>query len=239
MNTTVTQRNSDLDLFFRAAFSIDLVLFAYIKGNLKLLLVNKEETSPHHQKGLPGMLIFPNEDTDQAIIKLSAKYIGTTDFYHKQLRAFTEVGRHPEGRVITIAYYGLISVDKLSDDIEENQSWYNVDDLPPLTYDHEKIIKVARHKFCKGLLRHPTVFELLPEHFVLSDMIRIYEQAFRRKLDSPNFRRQARDSGLITPIGEKKSAEGQLGRRPQLYTTVAKSSKARIKESIGFNLQVA
>lgn len=195
-----------------------MVLITYLDGSLKILLQKKTEEPFVGQWGLPGQLILPNEVTDEALISMMSRVIGESDFYFKQLQAFTELGRHPLGRVITVAYYGLIPAVKVSSLVGDELAWRNLDEVPALSYDHNSIIEVALRHFRKGLLRHPTVFELLPEQFIISDMIAIYEQALERKIDSPNFRKQVRKSPWINSIGEKLTdQEGKLGRKPHLH----------------------
>lgn len=219
MVSTERPTTSDtIEKFFKAAFSVDIVLLTYHEGMLKVLLTEKDEAPYSGMLGLPGKLIAPNEDTDRALIDCVREFIGLEGFYFKQLKALSEVGRHPLGRVVTIAYYGLVEQSQLPSPLPEGLSWHRLKDIPELSFDHDKIVKVALNRFRKGLSRHPTVFELLPERFVLADMMRIYEQAFGRKLDKPNFRRRVRKSKLIMPVGTLKKEEGLMGRPPEYYT---------------------
>lgn len=217
MSFYISDRDEGNKFFFQGAFSIDLALLGFIDGNLKILLSQKDETSSE-QYSLPGKFIFPNEDTEEVLKDLAFEILGHNKIYGKQLRAFSEVGRHPNGRVISIAHYGLVSTSINTVPKKSNLKWFNISNLPHLSYDHDRIFKVAMHKFRKGLLRHPTVFELLPEEFILSEIIAIYEQAFDRTIDKPNFRRHALKSGLLKETGEIRGVRNQMGRPPQIYT---------------------
>ena len=226
---------NETDKFFSAAFSVDLALFTFHDDRLKLLLIEKEEEPYQGNIGLPGRLIKFDEDTEQALNQVATEIIGTENFYRKQLQAMTEVGRHPSGRVITIAYYGLIPYADLKNNSLKKQRWIDLKDLPELTYDHGHIVKLAMNRFRKGLLRHPNVFKLLPEEFILSELIEIYEQAFDKELDKPNFRRQIKESNLIKETGKYRIAERQMGRPPQLYTFDRRGYAGKSHELIGFN----
>ena len=48
--------------------------------------------------------------------------IGTNEFYKKQLKAFSDVNRHPMGRVISFAYYGLIPFKKFNEPLAQRLS---------------------------------------------------------------------------------------------------------------------
>ena len=80
------------------------------------------------------------------------------------------------------------------------------------------------------------MFELLPEKFILSQLISIYEQAFEQNIDKPNFRRQVLTSGLVTPTGEFKKTKNSLGRPAELYSKKT-LAKVALKDRIHFNFK--
>jgi 8-oxo-dGTP diphosphatase len=220
-------------LFFSAAFSIDITLLTYSENRIKVLLVKKEEEPYCGKLGLPGKLIRPIEDTMSALDSYMKTLIGTNRFHKKQLKAFADVGRHPLGRVITIAYYGLIPEKLVRENTKDELIWTDVSQLPSLSYDHNRIVESSMKRFRKDLLRYPNVFEMLDKNFILSEVIDIYEQAFVKDLDSPNFRRQLKDNELIRPVGETRYSPTQMGRPPQVYTFDKKKYKGRLTEPIG------
>ena len=64
----------------------------------------------------------------------------------KQLGAFSDIDRDPRGRTITVAYYGI--VDKAHCPIKAQDDaaavgWFSLDKLPPLAFDHAKILAEA------------------------------------------------------------------------------------------------
>ena len=101
----------EIDVFFRTAVSVDVVVLTYRNDQLQVLLSNKMVAPFEGFKGLPGKLVYPNIDTDQSVNSLLSGITGQKDLYVRQLRAFTDIGRHPMGRVITIAYYCSFSSD--------------------------------------------------------------------------------------------------------------------------------
>jgi 8-oxo-dGTP diphosphatase len=197
-------------------------------------LEKKEELRFEGQPGLPGMLIFPNENTSSAIESLSKATVGFENYYRRQLRAFTEVARHPQGRVITIGYYGLVPYEKVQE-VNDRLFWNPINSIPDLCYDHNRIIPVALEKFRNEIIHNPIVFELLPKHFILREVIDVYEQLFNKELDAANFRRQMKTSGLISPVGKIRDVKHQIGRKPEEYqfnSELYHSQKQ--KEKVGF-----
>lgn len=63
----------------------------------------------------------------------------------KQLQAFSQVNRDPRTRVVTVVFFGMVttgdSVVKGGDDAERAE-WFPVKDLPPLGFDHDRIIGI-------------------------------------------------------------------------------------------------
>lgn len=228
------ENNTNINHFFNAAFSVDLVLFTFHEGEIKIALEKKEEMRFEGQPGLPGMLIYPNEDTGSALESLSAMVVGHSDYYKNQLRAFTAVARHPQGRVITIGYYGLIPFEKVQM-VNEKIMWNNIESLPNLCYDHNGIIPVALEKFKNEVMHQPVIFELLPQHFILREIIEAYQLLFKKSFDSANFRRQLKSSGLVSPVGKIRDSEHQIGRKPEEYRfDKALYQAQKQKEKVGF-----
>ena len=62
----------------------------------------------------------------------------------RQLGAFTDVYRDPRGRTISIAYYAVIEKTEVkgSDDAAQAR-WFPIDSIPPLAFDHDKILRQA------------------------------------------------------------------------------------------------
>ena len=221
--------------FFNGAFSVDIVLIAYLDGSLKFLLQKKQDYPLVNEWGLPGDLILPKQDTDKAIDELLIKNIGHSDVFKSNLRAFSELNRHPLGRIITIAFYGLISFDKVPNKLPENLKWANLEANYELTLDHNHILEEAKKKFKENLIQKPVVFNLLPEKFIISDLIKIYELAFDKKVDVANFRKRIVSSKMIRATGEFKQRYKSHGRPAEYYTYEGQIKKKSEKESILFN----
>lgn len=225
----------NLNHFFRGAFSIDIVLICFRNKKLKVLLQEKTDLPGQKEWGLPGKLMLPNEDTHKAMDIFMDSLIGTSDFFKKQVGTFSDLGRHPLGRVISFAFYGLIPEKTIENLSSASLKWVPIKEAKNLSYDHDEILGFALSRFQKGLLRHPRVFELLPEEFILPDIIRIYEMAFEMEFDMPNFRGRILKSQLVEPTGEYLLEPYGQGRPPMLYRFNKSKAEENYKEQIRFN----
>jgi 8-oxo-dGTP diphosphatase len=69
----------------------------------------------------------------------------------QQFHTFGEVKRHPQGRVITVAYYALIRIGGQKEvtpvtQYAKNAFWHPVNDLPKLAFDHSEIFETGFNK---------------------------------------------------------------------------------------------
>src|SRR4029077_12632105 len=125
--------------------TVDIVIFTIQSGALQVLLVNRAAAPFQGQFAIPGGFVHEDEDLDQAALRELREETGVTDVYLEQLYSFGDAGRDPRGRVITVAYFALISSDrplKAGTDAAEAQ-WWPMDKLPTLAFDHAKILDYA------------------------------------------------------------------------------------------------
>jgi 8-oxo-dGTP diphosphatase len=200
--------------------TVDTVLFTIQTGVLMVLLVKRRIPPFAKQFAIPGGFVHEDEDLDQAALRELREETGVGDVYLEQLYSFGNPDRDPRGRVITVAYFALISADrklKAGSDAAE-ADWYSMDDLPPLAFDHAAILNYALERL-RNKLEYTTVgFQLLPEKFTLTELQELYEAILGKKLDKRNFRRKMSLLKILKPLPEYRRG----GQRPaQLYRFVA------------------
>jgi 8-oxo-dGTP diphosphatase len=174
-----------------------------------VLLVKHAEGISKGKWALPGGWIQYNEDIDQAAHRLLKSLTGVSDIYLEQLRAFGNVNRYPDKRVITLAYNALVNADNYSLNpgfTASDVQWFNIHAVPKLPYDHRQILDFGfRH--LKHKVRHePIGFNLLPKKFTLHHIQQLYEAILETQLDKPNFRRKLLNMDLLVPCDEKQKA---------------------------------
>ncbi|HEV8430357.1 MAG TPA: NUDIX domain-containing protein [Pyrinomonadaceae bacterium] len=200
--------------------TVDVVIFTIQQGVLKVLLVKRLIDPFIGQFAIPGGFVLEDEDLEQAAERELREETGVSDVYLEQLYSFGKPDRDPRGRVVTIAYFALISADrtlKAGTDAAE-AAWYPMDDLPPLAFDHAMILNYALERL-RNKLEYTTVgFQLLPEKFTLTELQEVYGAILGKKLDKRNFRRKMSVLKILKPLREYRRG----GQRPaQLYRFVA------------------
>jgi 8-oxo-dGTP diphosphatase len=200
--------------------TVDVVIFTIQSGTLKVLLVKRGAPPFLGQFAIPGGFVHADEDLDQAALRELREETGVANVYLEQLYSFGDVDRDPRGRVVTVAYFALISADRPlragTDAAEAN--WWAIDRLPSLAFDHGRILDYALERL-RNKLEYTTVgFQLLPEKFSLTELQEVYEAILGKKLDKRNFRRKLSLLRILKPLSEYRRG----GQRPaQLYRFVA------------------
>jgi 8-oxo-dGTP diphosphatase len=201
--------------------TVDIVIFTIEQGALKVLLVKRGIEPFAGQYAIPGGFVLENESLDQAAMRELREETGVAEVYLEQLYSFGDPRRDPRGRVVTVAYYALISAEhsqlRAGSDAAA-AAWFAVDAVPDLAFDHAKILAYAVERL-RNKLEYTTVgFQLLPEKFSLSELQEVYEAILGKKLDKRNFRRKLALLKILKPTAEYR----RDGRKPaRLYRFVA------------------
>lgn len=196
--------------------TVDIVLFTIRDRKLHLLLIKRLAKPFENRYALPGGFVHEDESVDAAATRELREETGVDRVYLEQLYTFGDPKRDPRGRVITVAYYALVphnqSLQAGTD--AADAAWFPVTDLPPLAFDHRKIVEYA-HQRIRNKLDYTNVgFELLPDKFTLTELQLVHETILGESLDKRNFRRKIIQKGIVKPTKEWQ----QTGRKPaQLY----------------------
>lgn len=205
---------------FESTFSIDCVLFGFDGGELKILLIERNEEPFKDWWALPGNLVGDSESLDQSASRILQELTGLKDIYMEQYYTFGDVDRHPQGRVVSIAYYALLRLggDKAVKPLStyaKQAHWINIHELPKLAFDHQKIFEKGLEKIKRRIKHQPIAFELLPEKFTLTQLQNVYELILGKKLDKRNFRKKMLSFGVLKGLDEKQ--KGVSFRAATLY----------------------
>lgn len=215
--------------------SVDCVVFGFDNEKLKVLLIQQKlPQSTTSRFALPGDLIRNDEGLESAASRVLRDISGLEGVFLRQFKAFGHPQRvsraedseflnnyrkKPQARVITIAFFALVKMENFTptgSGFAERAFWQDLQNCPPLAFDHSLILDEALKKLQHDFARNHTGFELLPNKFTLGQIQKLYEAILARPLDKRNFRKKILNEGLVKATTEKQ--KGVLHKPALLYT---------------------
>ena len=191
--------------FERPAVTVDCVVFGFDEGDLKLLLIQRDQAPYRGKWALPGGFVKMNESLDDAAMRELREETGIDRLYLEQLYTFGTPNRDPRGRVISVAYYALVKLSNYDLDAATDAAaaaWFPLADVPSLGFDHDEILDIALKRLKAKVRYQPIGFELLPTKFTLSQLQHLYETILETSLDKRNFRKKILGTELLLELDE-------------------------------------
>ncbi len=216
--------------------SVDCVIFGYNKEKLRVLLLKYHDLDLW---SLPGGFVFHDEDLREAAERVLYERTHLEKLFLDQFHTFgrksrTENNVHQKlldnkgiavnnehwifQRFITVAYCSLINyslVETFPDSFNETCQWFDVNHLPQMAFDHERIIQVGLNHLRKNLDTRIVAYNLLPEKFTMNDLQTLYEIVLGEKFRRNNFQRKMLGSNILERL--EKLFDGSANKAPYLY----------------------
>ncbi|MCI9285668.1 MAG: NUDIX hydrolase [Muribaculaceae bacterium] len=183
--------------------SVDCIIFGVSDGKLNVLLTERNFEPEKGKWSLMGGFVREGESVDEAASRVLLELTGLRGTFMRQVKTFGDIGRDPGARVISVAYYALLTPDLIDEAVlhEYNACWNDVNNLPELGFDHPEMIVKARAQLCRRIATEPIAFRLLPDMFTLTQLQTLYELILDEQLDKRNFRKRVAENPCIEPTG--------------------------------------
>ncbi|MEN8124684.1 MAG: NUDIX domain-containing protein [Bacteroidota bacterium] len=193
--------------------AVDCIVFGFDSEQIKLLLFKRRVEPLKGEWSLIGSFIKKNMTLDDAAKQILHEFTGLKDVYLQELQSYSEIDRDPGARVISIAYYSLIRINEIDlENVEKYDAhWFDLNDVPELILDHEKMVKDAIAKLRVKAKYQPIGFNLLPEKFTIPQLQILYECVYQQKLDNRNFRKKLLSFDILTKTSDKDKAGSKKG----------------------------
>lgn len=210
-------------------FSVDCVIFSFYKNKLKVLL-NNFENANYWQ--LPGGFMFKTETAEDAAHRILKARTGLNNVFMRQFHLFSDIDRTKMDenvkfieldsernsnqedtekwflqRFISLGYHAFIRYEnaKLISNKMDTAKWFNVDELPLLYSDHNRIVNKSLETIRENITLLPIGQQLLPEKFTMTEFRKIYEIILDKPIDRRNFQKKALSSEVVVQLDEVKN----------------------------------
>ncbi|MBD2699127.1 NUDIX hydrolase [Spirosoma sp. BT702] len=221
---------------FLPSVSVDLVIFGFHDGQLKVLLLRWKNTEDWC---LPGGRIRHEESLDDAAYRSLHGRTGLTEIFLQQFHTFGDTRRYVHfsqeqtmlrlglaeedlqefsNRDVSVGYYALVefaNVVPTPDFFTDECRWWDINQVPPLLFDHNDMITLALKTLRRQLTYQPIGYNLLPEKFTMPDLQQLYETILGQSLDRRNFQKRMLGYDILERLEERKT--GGAHKAPYLY----------------------
>lgn len=195
--------------YARPMVTVDAVLLRMCAGEMQILLIRRAQ-SPHKGKwALPGGFIQMNETLEESALREVAEETGVKRIrFLTRLDVYGDPGRDPRGRVVTVAFMGIVSAEvktEAGDDAAE-AAWMPVEAVPEkLAFDHDRMIGDALELVMTRARSGSGVFDFLPQSFTLPQLQQALDAVFMEKWDARKYLHYFLESKLVRRLrGGKK-----------------------------------
>lgn len=228
---------------FLPSVSLDLVIFGFHEGQLKVLLLRFKESEDWL---LPGGRVGNRENLDDAAYRSLRERTGLDRLFLQQFHTFGNLNRltyfswHEtlsrlgmkemaarllEGdsalknhRDVSVGFYALVDYTQVSptpDLLTDECRWWDIDQVPPLLFDHNAMIRMALKTLRRQLSYQPVGYNLLPDAFTMSELQSLYETILGRSLDRRNFYKQLMNYNVLDRLDKRPTIPSS--KAPYLY----------------------
>lgn len=200
----------------RPAVTTDCVIFGYDGKELKVLLIERGIEPFKGCWAFPGGFLDMDEDALAGARRELKEETGLENAFIEQFHTFSEPGRDPRGRVITIAHYALVKIQEVEGGDDAAQArWFPIGEVPPLAFDHDRILRMAMSRLKEKIHFEPVGFELMPDVFTMPQLQNLYEAILEVHFDRRNFASKMLKLGILEDTGDRPA--GASSRIPVSY----------------------
>lgn len=130
------------------ALTADSVIFYRNNSKIEVLLVKRKNDPYKGRWALPGGFLEDEEPLETGAQRELEEETGLKVRNMQQIRAYGEPNRDPRGRTVSVGFWAEI---KERDQVEGNDDaavarWFDINELPELAFDHDKILEDALEK---------------------------------------------------------------------------------------------
>lgn len=190
----------EFEKFFSYSLSLDCLIFGFRNGEINLLMIRRDMDPYKGDWAIPGDLVYPEEDLMDAASRILFDLTSLKNIDLHQSQTFGKPDRHPQGRVVTCAYFALVKIDEVNavaSSWANEVKWVPIHEIPSLAFDHNLIVESTFEILKNKLSYEPICFDLLPYKFTLNELQQLYEYAFNVELNKANFRKKIKSIPFI------------------------------------------
>ncbi len=133
------------------ALTVDVVIAMRDRSGAPVVLIERR----HEPVGwaLPGGFVDLGETVEQAAVREAREETGLEIVLGPILGVYSEPGRDPRGHTVSVVFTGTAAGKPVAADDARAVGIYHLEALPPLTFDHARILEDYRGWIERGGIR--------------------------------------------------------------------------------------
>jgi 8-oxo-dGTP diphosphatase len=142
----------------RASVTVDIAIVTR-HARPRVLLIRRKNEPFAGRWALPGGFIDMDETLEESARRELREETGVETAELVQLGTYGDPGRDPRGRTITVLYLARVKprqVKPVAADDAAEVGWFVLDALPPLAFDHDRILARVHECLSPTLAASPT-----------------------------------------------------------------------------------
>ncbi|MFC7306982.1 NUDIX domain-containing protein [Streptomyces monticola] len=205
------------------AVTVDLAVFTLREDVLQVLLVERGQEPYAGRRALPGGFVGPEESAETAARRELAEETGLLDvagLHLEQVRTYSEPGRDPRMRVVSVAYAALVpdAPQPRGGGDAARADWLPLVSVGRLAFDHDRILADAHERVRAKLEYTGLATAFCPPEFTLGELRQVYETVWGSAVDPANFRRKVLATpGFVEPVSGPPRRTGGRGKPAALF----------------------
>ena len=193
--------------------AVDCIIFGFREKELHVLLTRRPVEPKKNEWSLMGGFMDENESLNQAAEKVLYRYTQQKGIYMEQVGAYGEISRDSGGRVVSVAFYALVQMEKFNTSPAQNfdARWININELPELVFDHNRMVSDALMLLQYKVSKEPLIFKFFDGKFTLPSLQDLYETIYQMPLDKRNFRKKLASMNILDRLEMKDKENSKRG----------------------------
>jgi 8-oxo-dGTP diphosphatase len=194
--------------FPRPALTADIIVFSYNRGELLVLLIERDHMPFRGKWAFPGGFLEMEETAEECAYRELGEETGLSMGNLEQLITVSKLGRDPRGRTVTVFFYGFInyaSANVRAGDDARKAAWFAVSKMPPLAFDHSEVFPFALKRLNEILRLGQLGHALLPQQFGLKELGQLFLNMLNDRKETEKYINEYVRSGVIVRTTEEPS----------------------------------